>query len=123
MRKREGADLRRDKSAVSPQESVANVDRLMDDEEALLSCPHANRKFTSETQMPGIEISTLALEGPSAIARRAIAVPDFHPFLLLQPRKESELKNPSMRSPGGKAIAGEVIVGQANPIFQGGIVK
>lgn len=38
---------------------------------------------------------------------------------MLQPRKSCELKNPSMQSPGGTAISGEVIVGQGNPIFQG----
>jgi hypothetical protein len=44
--------------------------------EALLSCPHANPKFGSETQMPGTEISALALERPIAIAHRATAAPD-----------------------------------------------
>jgi hypothetical protein len=39
---------------------------------------------------------------------------------MLHPRKLRKLKNPSMQSPGGKAISGEVIVGQGNPVFQGG---
>jgi hypothetical protein len=71
---REGgiAGSRRDGSAVSPNDAIEEIDLLMANIEALLSCPHANPKFSSETQMPGTEISALALERPIAIAHGAI---------------------------------------------------
>jgi hypothetical protein len=117
------ACLRRDASAVSPDDAVEGIDLHGNFFEALLSCPHANPKFVSETQMPGMQFSSLALERRIAIARRVIAAPDCIHFLLLQPCKRHKLKNPSMQSPGGKAISGEVIVGHANPVFQGGNAK
>ena len=94
MRKHEIADLRRDGCADSPGDSMADINRRMDDIEALLSCPHANSKFLSETQMLGIETSALTLERSIAVARRAIAAPVLNPYFLLQPRKRRELKNP-----------------------------
>jgi hypothetical protein len=59
-RKHEVADLRRDGSADSSGDSVEEIDFLKNGIEALLSCPHANPKFLSETQMPGMQFSTLA---------------------------------------------------------------
>jgi hypothetical protein len=41
VRKHEVADLLRDGSADSPHDSVGDIDFLMDNIEALLSCPHA----------------------------------------------------------------------------------
>lgn len=67
-RKRTISDLRRDGSAVSPGDAVEDIDLLMADIEALLSCPHANPKPLSETQMPRLQISAVALERPIAIA-------------------------------------------------------
>jgi hypothetical protein len=81
VRKREIADLRRDGSADSPDDAVEEIDFLKDDIEALLSCPHANPKFLSETQMPGMQFSAVALERPIAIAHRVIAAPDCIHFL------------------------------------------
>ena len=52
VRKRETADLRRDGSADSPGGVVGDIDFLNDYFEALLSCPHANPKSLSETQIP-----------------------------------------------------------------------
>jgi hypothetical protein len=60
VRKREIAESRRDGRAVSPDDSVEDIDLLVAYIEALLSCPHANPKFLSETQMPGMQISALA---------------------------------------------------------------
>jgi hypothetical protein len=68
-------DWRRERYAVSPDDSMADIDRPMDDIEALLSCPHANPKSLSETQTLGIQTSALALERPITIAHRAIAAP------------------------------------------------
>ena len=121
--KREIVDLHSERFAVSPGDLVANNDRPMDDVEALLSCHHATPKYLSETQIPGLQFSALALERPIAIAHRPIAVPDCIHFLLLQKRKRHQLKIPSMRSPGGRSISREVIVGQRMTRFQGGIVK
>jgi hypothetical protein len=81
VRKREIAESRRDGSGVSPDDAVEEIDFLKDDIEALLSCPHANPKFLSETQMPGMQLSALALERPIAIAHRVIAAPDCIHFL------------------------------------------
>ena len=101
--KHEPADLRRDGSAASSGDSMADINRRIDDVEALLSYPHAFPRFLSETQMPGIQTSALALERPIAIALRAIAAHDCIHILVLQPRKRRELKNPSMRSPRGQS--------------------
>jgi len=65
--------LRRDRAAVSPDDAVEDVDLLVTLFEALLSCPHANPKFTSETQMPGMQFSSLALERRITIARNFCA--------------------------------------------------
>jgi hypothetical protein len=81
VRKRETAESRRDGSAVSPDDSAQDIGSLMDDIEALLSCPHTNSIFLSETQMHGIEISALVLERPMAIALGAIAAHDCIHFL------------------------------------------
>ena len=51
VRKRETADLRRDGSADSPGDAVEDIDLLMANIEALLSCPHANPKFLSEQEL------------------------------------------------------------------------
>jgi hypothetical protein len=123
VRKREIAEPPHDGSADSSDDSENENDFVKNDIEALLSCPHANPKFVSETQMPRVQISALALERPIAIAHRPIAAPDCIHLLLLQQHKRRKLKNPSMQSPGGKAISGEVIVGQGNPVFQGGNAK
>jgi hypothetical protein len=53
VRKREIADLRRDGSAVSPHDSVEEIDFLMDNIEVLLSCPHANPNFVQKHKYPG----------------------------------------------------------------------
>jgi hypothetical protein len=74
--KREIADSRRDGSADSSDDSVEDIDFLKNNIEALLSCPHANPIFLSETQMPGMQISAVAFERPIAIAHRVIAAPD-----------------------------------------------
>jgi hypothetical protein len=93
--KHEPADLRRDGSAASSGDSMADINRRIDDVEALLSCPHANPKFLSETQICWLQFSALALERPIAIALYEIAAPVcIHFFLMLQPRKRNELKNP-----------------------------
>ena len=81
VRKREIADLRRDGSADSPDDAVEEIDFLKDYFEALLSCPHANPKFLSETQMPGMQLSAVALKRPIAIAHGVIAAPDCIHFL------------------------------------------
>lgn len=81
VRKREIAESRRDRSADASDDSVQEIDFLKDYIEALLSCPHANPKFLSETQMPGMQLSALALERPIAIAHRVIAAPDCIHFL------------------------------------------
>ena len=81
VREREIANSRRDGPAVSPDDAVKEIDLLMANIEALLSCPHASPKLTSETQMPRIEIRALALERPIAIALRVIAMPDCIHFL------------------------------------------
>jgi hypothetical protein len=81
VRKREIAGSRRDGSAVSPDGAVEEIDFLKDYFEALLSCPHANPKFLSETQMPGMQFSAVALKRPIAIAHRMIAAPDCIHFL------------------------------------------
>jgi hypothetical protein len=75
VRKREIASLRRDGSAASPNDWVEQIDLMMPNIEALLSCPHAYPKFLSETQMPRMQISALALERPIAIAHWVIAAP------------------------------------------------
>ena len=49
-------------------DSIGEIDFVNNNIEALLSCPHANPKFTSETQMPGVQPSAMALERPIAIA-------------------------------------------------------
>jgi len=71
--KRKMASLRRDASADSSDDSVEEIDFLKDYIEALLSCPHANPKFLSETQMPGVQFSAVALERPIAIAHDCCA--------------------------------------------------
>jgi hypothetical protein len=75
VRKREIAESRRYGSADSSDNSVEEIDFLKNYIEALLSCPHANPKFLSETQMPGMQFSAVALKGPTAIAYRVIAAP------------------------------------------------
>jgi hypothetical protein len=52
---------------------MANIDRPMDDNEALLSCPHANPKFHSETQMPRMQISANGFG--NAYRNRSIVAP------------------------------------------------
>jgi hypothetical protein len=81
VRKREIAGSRREGSAVSPDDAGEEIDFLKNYIEALPPCPHANPKFLSETQMPGKQISALALERPIAIAHRVIAAPDCIHFL------------------------------------------
>jgi hypothetical protein len=73
--------LRRDGSANSPDGAVEDIDLLMANIEALLSCPHTNPKFHSETQIPRKQFSALALERPIATAHRVIAAPDCIQFL------------------------------------------
>ncbi len=73
------ASLRRDGVAVSPDDAVEDSDFLKDEIEALLSCPHANPKFLSETQMPGMQISAVALKDLSQSLM--IAAPDCIHFL------------------------------------------
>jgi hypothetical protein len=65
VRKREIAESRRDRSADASDDSVQEIDFLKDYIEALLSCPHANPKFLSETQMPGMQFCAVALKGLS----------------------------------------------------------
>jgi hypothetical protein len=45
------ASLRRSGSADSPDGAVGDIDLLTDNIEALLSCPHTNPMFRTETQM------------------------------------------------------------------------
>ena len=52
MREREIAESPHDGAADSPHDSVEDIDFLKNYIEALLSCPHANPKSRSETQMP-----------------------------------------------------------------------
>lgn len=119
MRKREIAESRRDGFANSSGDSVGDIDFLKDYTEALLSCPHANPKFLSETQMPGMQFCAVALKGRSQSLCDCRAC--MHPFLVPQPRIRRKLKNPSMRNLRGYSfLSGEVIVGQGNPVFQGG---
>jgi hypothetical protein len=80
-RKREISEPRRDGSAVWPDDAVGEIDFLKDYIEALLSCPHANPKFLSETQMPRMQFSALVLKRPIAIALCAIAALDCIHFL------------------------------------------
>jgi hypothetical protein len=122
VRKRGVSELRRYGSADSSGDSVEAVDFLKNYIGTLLSCPHANPKFNSETQIVGMQLSAVALRRPMATAHRVICA-WVHPFLMLQPRKRRKLKNPSMQCPGGISISGEVIVGQENPVFQGGNAK
>ena len=107
MRKREIAESRRDRSADASDDSVQEIDFLKDYIEALLSCPHANPKFLSETQMPGMQLSALALERPIAIAHGVIAAPDCIHFLCFSRANRRKPKNPSMQNPGGKAFSQE----------------
>jgi hypothetical protein len=79
VREHDTAESRRDGRAVSPGDAVGDIDLMMPNIEALLSCPHANPKFLSETQMPGMQLSAVALERPIAIA--PIAAPDCIRFL------------------------------------------
>ncbi len=60
VRKREIASLRRDGPAASPDDAVEEIDLMMANIEVLLSCPHANPKFLSETQIPGMPFSAVA---------------------------------------------------------------
>jgi hypothetical protein len=70
VRERGIAESRRGGSADSSGDSIGEIDFVNNNIEALLSCPHANPKFSSETQMPGVQLSALALERPIAIAHR-----------------------------------------------------
>jgi hypothetical protein len=81
VRKRENAESRRDGSADSPDDAEEGIGFLKDYIEALLSCPHANPKFLSETQMHGMQFSALVLERPIAIALCAITALDCNHFL------------------------------------------
>jgi len=51
VREREIAESRRDGRAVSPGDAVEDIDLPIANTEALLSCPHANPKCHSETQI------------------------------------------------------------------------
>jgi len=81
MRKRKISHLRRDRSAVSPGGSVADIDLLMADLEAQLSCPHANPKLFQKHKCPGCKSAQWLLERPIAIAHSLIAAPDCIHFL------------------------------------------
>jgi hypothetical protein len=72
VREREIAESPRDGSADWSGDSIGEIDFVKNNIEALLSCPHANPKFTSETQMPGLQLSASALERPIAIAYRRL---------------------------------------------------
>jgi hypothetical protein len=63
--KRKNGFLRRDGAAVSPDNEVEDVDLRVTLFEALLSCPHANPKFISETQIPGTESALWLWKGLS----------------------------------------------------------
>jgi hypothetical protein len=80
-REQGGGDMHRDQSVIWPDDSLEDIDVRRNDIEALLSCPHANPIFLSETQIPGMQISALALKRPIAIAHRVIAAPDDIHFL------------------------------------------
>lgn len=60
LRKREIASSGRDGSTASVDDAVEEIDLMMANIEALLSCPHANPKFLSETQIPGMLFSAVA---------------------------------------------------------------
>jgi hypothetical protein len=88
VREREIAESPRDGSADSSGDSVGKVDFLKNKIEALLSCPHANPKFTSETQMPGVQLKRIGSGKADRNRLSSIAAPDCIHFLLLQPRKQ-----------------------------------
>jgi hypothetical protein len=104
--KRKIASLRRGESAISPDDAVEDIDLRMTNIEALLSCPHANPKFLSETQMPGKQFSAAALKRSIAITHRAIAAPDcIHFYASATPTAQTE--EPLDRSPGGTSFSQE----------------
>jgi hypothetical protein len=81
VREREIAGPPRDGLADSPDGSAEDIDFLMDDIEGLLSCPHANSIFRSETQIARMQFSAMALERPIAIALCAITALDCNHFI------------------------------------------
>jgi len=95
LRECELAVLRREYSAASPDDAVANIDRLMDDTEAQLSCPHANQKIFQKHKCLG---SKHALRFQEDLLRSLIVRPPrlIEPNSALQPRKRRELNNPLM---------------------------